>query len=145
MIELTVKGKQAELKFNFKALADANARYSDMNNGVPMGNGAANLFLGLAQDEIESVAKVIDVAVPGKFTMDDLGAAVEELTEGGEKIDEVIAEFKAEMLKSGFFMKAINNQIKRTEEALVKLKGMENEEGAIMSLEKVLNVMKENI
>lgn len=119
-MQVTINGKMSELKFNFKALFKANSEFSSVENGVNQGNGAVMLFLRLTDNDVTVIPDIIKVAGNfGKATNEDkLFEAVDEITDGGEKIDEVLTELKDELKQSGFFMKTITSYKNKIEDNL---------------------------
>ena len=146
-MEVTVGKKTDTLKFNYKALFNANKDYStyDANNNN-MGDGATNLFTRILTGDTAVIIDIIKVAGGfGKISDDDLFGVIDEITEDGAKIDEVLAELKDELKNSGFFLKDINVQKKALEETLSilekKTKTEENEQQmeSIKRIQKLLN------
>ena len=119
-MQVTVNGKMNELKFNFKALFTANSEYSTIENGINQGNGAVLLFIRLIEGDVTVIPEIIKVAGGfGKITNEDkLFEAIDEITDGGEKIDEVMDELKAELKQSGFFVKTITSYKNQIEESI---------------------------
>lgn len=119
-MQVTVNGKMNELKFNFKALFTANSEYSTIENGINQGNGAVLLFIRLIEGDVTIIPEIIKVAGGfGKITNEDkLFEAIDEITDGGEKIDEVMDELKAELKQSGFFVKTIMSYKNQIEESI---------------------------
>lgn len=146
MIEMTINDEQVVAKFGFKALFDANKKYSNHNaDGVSLEDGAAMMFYGLINEDPTTLVSIIDVTVPGKYSDDDIYSAIETLTDGGEKIAETLTQFKEELIQSGFFKKAIDNQVKAMEKALAGLKKKENVEDQVKGLVEMIKLFKENI
>lgn len=143
-MELTIGKKTVELKFNFKAFLKANNEYSTFDeNGNNMGDGAANLFVRLASDDLTVIPDVIKVAGNiGKVSEDDLDNAIDELTEGGSKIDVVMDEMKGELKDSGFFAKSIKGQMKTMEKALPILEKKAKTEEETQQVEAVKRIQK---
>lgn len=108
-MEFTINGKTQELKFDYSALFKANQEFSSVENGVNQGNGAVLLFMRLVDGDVTVIPDLIKVA--GKLHKnvgeDTLFGLVDEITDNGEKIDEVLAELEAELKQSGFFVKSI--------------------------------------
>lgn len=119
-MQVTVNGKMNELKFNFKALFTANSEYSTIENGINQGNGAVLLFIRLIEGDVTVIPEIIKVAGGfGKITNEDkLFEAIDEITDGGEKIDEVMDELKVELKQSGFFVKTITSYKNQIEESI---------------------------
>lgn len=149
-MDVTVNKTTNTLKFNFKALFNANRDFSSTNqSGNNMGDGATNLFVRLVSGDPSSLVDVIKVAggFP-KATDDDLFAAVDELTEDGDKVDEVMAEMKDELKNSGFFKKSIMMQKEGLETALPILQAKEQTEEVaqqVAALERILKLLNENL
>lgn len=119
-MQVTINGKMSELKFNFKALFKVNSEYSTIENGINQGNGAVLLFIRLIEGDVTVIPEIIKVAGGfGKITNEDkLFEAIDEITDGGEKIDEVMDELKAELKQSGFFVKTITSYKNQIEESI---------------------------
>ena len=149
-MDVTVNKTTNTLKFNFKALFNANRDFSSTDqNGNNMGDGATNLFVRLVSGDPSALVDVIK-ATGGfpKATDDDLFAAVDELTADGEKVDEVMAEMKDELKNSGFFKKSIMMQKEGLETALPILQAKEQTEEVaqqVAALERILKLLNENL
>ncbi len=149
-MDVTVNKTTNTLKFNFKALFNANRDFSSTDqNGNNMGDGATNLFVRLVSGDPSALVDVIKTAggFP-KATDDDLFAAVDELTADGEKVDEVMAEMKDELKNSGFFKKSIMMQKEGLETALPILQAKEQTEEVaqqVAALERILKLLNENL
>lgn len=149
-MDVTVNKTTNTLKFNFKALFNANRDFSSTDqNGNNMGDGATNLFVRLVSGDPSALVDVIKAAggFP-KATDDDLFAAVDELTADGEKVDEVMAEMKDELKNSGFFKKSIMMQKEGLETALPILQAKEQTEEVaqqVAALERILKLLNENL
>ncbi|WP_334098209.1 tail assembly chaperone [Leuconostoc lactis] len=149
-MDVTVNKTTNTLKFNFKALFNANRDFSSTDqNGNNMGDGATNLFVRLVSGDPSALVDVIKAAggFP-KATDDDLFAAIDELTEDGDKVDEVMAEMKDELKNSGFFKKSIMMQKEGLETALPILQAKEQTEEVaqqVAALERILKLLNENL
>lgn len=149
-MDVTVNKTTNTLKFNFKALFNANRDFSSTDqNGNNMGDGATNLFVRLVSGDPSALVDVIKAAggFP-KATDDDFFAAVDELTEDGEKVDEVMAEMKDELKNSGFFKKSIMMQKEGLETALPIIQAKEQTEEVaqqVAALERILKLLNENL
>lgn len=149
-MDVTVNKTTNTLKFNFKALFNANRDFSSTDqNGNNMGDGATNLFVRLVSGDPSALVDVIKAAggFP-KATDEDLFAAVDELTADGEKVDEVMAEMKDELKNSGFFKKSIMMQKEGLETALPILQAKEQTEEVaqqVAALERILKLLNENL
>ncbi|MBZ6004096.1 hypothetical protein KII95_08750 [Leuconostoc gelidum subsp. aenigmaticum] len=149
-MEVTVKGTTKTLKFNYKALFNANKDYStyDANNNN-MGDGATNLFTRILTSDTPVIIDIIKVAGGfGKISDDDLFDAVDEITEDGAKIDEVLAELKDELKNSGFFLKSITAQRDAVAEALPMIKSKEQTDEIkqqVTAIERILKLLNENL
>lgn len=148
-MEVTVNGTTKTLKFNYKALFNANNDLSTHDkDGNNMGDGATNLFVRLVSGDPSALVDVIKVA--GGFVKhsdDDLFDAIDELTENGDKLDKVMADMKDELKNSGFFKKSIVTQKKTMEEALpiIKAKKTEEAEQQAAAVERILKLLNENL
>ena len=69
-------------------------------------------------------------------------AAVDELTDNGEKIDDVLSELKDELKNSGFFVKSIKTQQKNLEEALPILEKKADTDEKKQQVESVKRIQK---
>lgn len=148
-MEVTVNKTTHTLKFNFKALFNANNDLSTYDkDGNNMGDGATNLFLRLVSGDPSALVDVIKVAGGfKKLGEDDLFDTIDELTENGDKLDEVMTEMKDELKNSGFFKKSIVTQKKTMEEALpiIKAKKTEEAEQQAAAVERILKLLNENL
>lgn len=119
-MEFTINGKVQELKFDYSALFKANQEFSSEENGVNQGNGAVLLFMRLAESDVTVIPDLIKVAgkLHKNISDETLFAVVDEITNNGEKIDEVLAELKDELKQSGFFMKTITSYKNKIEDNL---------------------------
>lgn len=149
-MQVTIKGNAYELKFNFKALFKANKELSTIDeNGNNMGDGATNLFTRLALGDSLAIADTIKVASNvGKVSDEDVFNAIDELTEDGTKLEEVLEELKEELKHSGFFVKSIQSQKKELEEALAMLKKKDESEQVsqqIMAVQRIVKLLNDNL
>lgn len=149
-MEVTVNKTTNTLKFNFKALFNANEQYSSHDeNGNNLGDGATNLFTRILSDDTSVIADIIKVAGGfGKVSNDDLFDAVDAITEDGSKIDDVLSELKDELKNSGFFLKSITTQRDRLAKALTILNGKEQTEELkqqVSVVENILKLLNENL
>lgn len=149
-MQVAIKGTDYDLKFNFKALFKANKELSTIDeNGNNMGDGATNLFTRLALGDSLAIVDVIKVATSvGKVTDEDMFNAVDQLTEEGEKLDDVLRELIDELKHSGFFVKSIQTQKKGLEEALEMLKKKDKTEETtqqIMAVQRIVTLINDNL
>jgi len=149
-MEVTIGKNTSVLKFNFKALFKANRDFSNTDDkGNNLGDGATNLFTRLLMDDTSVIVDIIKVAGNiGKVSEDDIFAAVDEITEDGEKIDETLNELKDELKNSGFFKKSIITQKENIEEALPALKKKEQTEEVkqqVATVERILKLLNDNL
>ncbi|WP_430495728.1 tail assembly chaperone [Leuconostoc mesenteroides] len=149
-MEVTIGKKTSALKFNFKALFNANRDFSNTDDkGNNLGDGATNLFTRILMGDTSVIPDIIKVAGNvDKVSADELFAAVDELTEDGEKIDETLDTLKDELKNSGFFKKSIITQKENIEEALPALKKKEQTEevkAQVAAVERILKLLNENL
>ncbi|MFP7154123.1 tail assembly chaperone [Weissella paramesenteroides] len=150
-MQATIKGQTNELKFNYRALFKANAEFSEIDDkGNRLKDGALNLFNRVLTNDITVIPDLIKVAGGfGKLSDDDLFDAVEELTNGGDDIEQVMSDLKDEMKNSGFFNQAISAQVKQSEEFMPQMKAMaENDQQMKMQLpaiKRMTALVKENL
>lgn len=149
-MEVTIGKTTSALKFNFKALFNANRDFSNTDDkGNNLGDGATNLFTRILMGDTSVIVDIIKVAGNvGKTSEDDIFAAVDEITEDGEKIDETLNELKDELKNSGFFKKSIITQKENIEEALPALKKKEQTEEIkqqVAAVERILKLLNENL
>lgn len=149
-MDVTVNRTTNTLKFNFKALFNANRDFSSTDqNGNNMGDGATNLFVRLVSGDPSALVDVIKVAGGfQKLNDDDLFDAVDELTADGDKVDEVMTEMKDELKNSGFFKKSIVMQKEALETALPMLQAKEQTEEVAQqtaALDRILKLLNENL
>jgi len=149
-MEVTIGKKVVALKFNFKALFNANRDFSNVDDkGNNLGDGATNLFTRILMGDTSVIPDVIKVAGDiGKASNDDIFTAVDELTEDGAKIDETLDTLKDELKNSGFFKKSIMTQKENIEEALPNLKKKEQTAEAkqqVEAVERILKLLNDNL
>lgn len=149
-MEVTIGKTTSALKFNFKALFNANRDFSNTDDkGNNLGDGATNLFTRILMGDTSVIVDIIKVAGNvGKASEDDIFAAVDEITEDGEKIDETLNELKDELKNSGFFKKSIITQKENIEEGLPALKKKEQTEEIkqqVAAVERILKLLNENL
>ncbi|MGV3185714.1 tail assembly chaperone [Weissella paramesenteroides] len=150
-MQATIKGQTNELKFNYRALFKANAEFSEIDDkGNRLKDGALNLFNRVLTNDITVIPDLIKVAGGfGKLSDDDLFDAVEELTNGGDDIEQVMSDLKDEMKNSGFFNQAISAQVKQSEEFMPQMEAMaENDQQMKMQLpaiKRMTALVKENL
>lgn len=149
-MEVTIGKNTSTLKFNFKALFNANRDFSNVDdNGNNLGDGATNLFTRILMGDTSVIVDIIKVAGNvGKASEDDIFTAVDEITEVGEKIDETLDELKDELKNSGFFKKSIITQKENIEEALPNLKKKiqtEKVEQQVAAIERILKLLNDNL
>ena len=149
-IELNIKGKQVTGKFNFGAFYKANKLLSSEQNGVSNGDGAVNLFYGIVTGDVMMLPSAIAVlapGAPGKFSDEELNDAVDTFTAAhGGDLDAVFDEIKGELQDSGFFVKAVKNQIKSMD--MVRESLMTKEDATEVqkkAFDDMLNTLKENV
>lgn len=149
-MEVTVNNTTKTLKFNFKALFNANKEYSTHDvDGNNLGDGATNLFTRLLTGDTAVIVDIIKVAGGfSKVSDDDLFDAVDQLTEDGSNIDGALSELKDELKNSGFFLKSIKAQRDAVTEALQMLKAKEQTDEVkqqVMAIERILKLLNENL
>lgn len=149
-MEVTIKNTTKTLKFNFKALFNAKKEFSTLDkDGNNLGDGAANLFTRLIQGDSSAIPDVIKVAGGfNKVSDDDLFAAIDELTEDGQKIDETLEEMKEELKASGFFFQSIKAQKKSLDEGLPILEKKaktEEDEQRVESVKRLQKLLNDNL
>lgn len=146
-IELNIKGKQVTGKFNFGAFYKANKLLSTEQNGESNGDGAVNLFYGIVSGDVMMLPSAIAVLATKKLSDEELSDAVDTITAAHDgDIDAVFDEIKEELQASGFFMKAVKNQIKSME--MVREAFMTKEDATEVQKEafdNMLNTLKENV
>lgn len=149
-MEVTIKGTTKTLKFNFKALFNANEKYSTHDaDGNNLGDGATNLFTRILSGDTAVIVDIIKVAGGfGKVSDDDLFTSIDELTQDGEKIDDVLAELKDELKNSGFFVKSIKAQKEALERALPILEkkaDTDEKEQQVESVKRIQKLLNDNL
>lgn len=146
-IELNIKGKQVTGKFNFGAFYKANKLLSTEQNGVSNGDGAVNLFYGIVTEDVMMLPSMIAVLTPTKLTDEQLSDSVDAMVAAHDgDIDAVFDEIKGELQDSGFFAKAVKNQIKSMD--MVRDALMEKEDATEVqkkAFDDMLNTLKENV
>ncbi|RHE74178.1 tail assembly chaperone [Weissella cibaria] len=144
-IELDIKGKQVTGKFNFGAFYKANKLLSNEQNN----DGAVNLFYGIVTGDLMMLPSAITILAPtnAKLTDEQLGDAVDALTAAhGGDLDAVFDAIKEELQDSGFFVKAVKNQIKSMEMIQEALMAKEDTtEVQKKAFEEMLSTLQENV
>ncbi|ATO43328.1 tail assembly chaperone [Loigolactobacillus coryniformis] len=148
-MEFKIGPKSYEIKFNYNAMFKANKEYSDIDKaGNSMNNGAANLFMRLISNDDTVLFDILKLYVDKKVTDERVLDAVDALTDGGKKIDEIHTELVEELKNSGFFSRAIESYKKTIEDGLEMLKKKdqtEDNENNIMAVERQLTLLNENL
>lgn len=150
-MQVTINGKTNELKFNYRALFKVNAEFSALDEeGNRLKDGALNLFNRVLTNDITVIPDLVKVTGNfGKLSDDELFDAVEELTNGGDDIEQVMSDLKDEMKNSGFFNQAISAQVKQSEEFMPQMEAMaENDQQMKMQLpaiKRMTALVKENL
>lgn len=146
-IELNIKGKQVTGKFNFGAFYKANKLLSTEQNGTNAGDGAVNLFYGIVTGDVMMLPSAIAVLAPTKLTDEQLSDAVDALNAAHNgDIEAVFDEIKEELQESGFFVKAVKNQIKSMDMVREALMTKEDTtEVQKKSFDEMLSTLKENV
>ncbi|MBF7122900.1 tail assembly chaperone [Pediococcus pentosaceus] len=135
-MEIEFAGKEYKTKFNYSALFKANLFFSDKDkDGNDMKNGAASLFMRLISGDDTALSDVIKLFVPKKVTDDQLLHIVDDITEEGDKAEDIVEEFITEMKTSGFFERAIQNFKKQIEKAIEVFEKKEQSEEVSQQLE----------
>ncbi|QLG77573.1 tail assembly chaperone [Leuconostoc gasicomitatum] len=149
-MEVTIGKKTSTLKFNYKALFNANRDFSNFDDKKNnLGDGATNLFTRILMGDTSVIPDIIKVAGNiGKVSEDEIFSAVDELTADGEKIDETLNELKEELKNSGFFKKSIITQKENIQEALPELKKKEQTDEVkkqVTAVERILTLLNDNL
>lgn len=127
-ITIKVKGKDVEIKFNYRLLFLANKKLGSKDkNGVNQEDGAANLFNNIMDRKESAIHNLIELASKDKLTENDLIDAVSDYTEE-HGFEETFKEIENEMLNSGFFLPKIQKQIQDMKFSLDLLKEKKTEE-----------------
>lgn len=125
---IKVKGKDLEIKFNYKLLFLANKKLATKDeNGNSQENGAANLFNNITDRKDSAIHDLIELSYSGKLSENDIIDAVGEyMDENG--YEETFEEIENEMLNSGFFLSKVKKQIEDMKFSLTILEKKETEE-----------------
>lgn len=150
MIKLTIGRKEVEGKFGYGSLFRANSKFSNHDDqGNSMDDGAAMLFYRLTQGDVTVISDIISILVEGKVNESDVFGAVDDMTDGGDqdKVDELMDNFKEEMLESGFFKKTIQKYIKTLEEGIGALQAKEDKDSKmqVQAMQTLLDGLNEEI
>lgn len=144
-IELNIKGKQVTGKFNFGAFYKANKLLSNEQNN----DGAVNLFYGIVTGDLMMLPSAITILAPAneKLTDEQTNDAVDAMTAAhGGDLDAVFDAIKEELQDSGFFVKAVKNQIKSMEMIQEALMAKEDTtEVQKKAFEEMLSTLQENV
>lgn len=125
---IEVKGKELEIKFNYRLLFLANRKFETKDDkGNKQENGAANLFNHIMDRKDSAVVELIKLAHKGKLTDDEVIDALESYMEENG-YEETFEEIEQEMLNSGFFLAKVKKQLEDMEMSLKILEKKETEE-----------------
>lgn len=109
---IDVKGKELEIKFNFRLMFKVNKELATKDdNGVNQENGAGQLFMNITERKDSALIDLIKIASGDKkLTDNDIVDAIGDYAEehGYETLYE---EVEAEMLNSGFFLQKIHKTL----------------------------------
>ena len=108
-----------------------------------------NLFYGIVTGDLMMLPSAITILAPtnAKLTDEQLGDAVDALTAAhGGDLDAVFDAIKEELQDSGFFVKAVKNQIKSMEMIQEALMAKEDTtEVQKKAFEEMLSTLQENV
>lgn len=111
MLEIQVKSKPVEAKFNFRALFRANKLYSSSEGA---NDGASSIWLAFVTDDDMALFKALRVLLPNTCTDDDIMDVLDKAEEDG-KSQELFKEVEQELHESGFFKHAAQRWLNLTE------------------------------
>lgn len=124
--DITVKGKEQKIKFNYALNFKANKKLASKDeNGNPQNDGAGILFVQVLEKEDDALINLIQL-VDNKATESDaiesIGDYIGGLVEGGLSQEEAYAkifdDLKDEMVSSGFFVTKIRKYRESLEKAI---------------------------
>lgn len=133
--QIKVKGKELDIKFNYRLMYQANRELSQVDEqGNNAGNGAAQLFMQITEQQDEAVHDLLRLSWkgPGKLSEDDRIEAISEYVEeyGYETLFETLEQ---ELLDSGFFVAKIKKWMKDMERGAKLLENKDSEEAKVQA------------
>lgn len=145
MLELTIKNKPVEIKFNFKLMYLLNKRLSTKNKetGDLNNDGVGNFFAKIVQEDVQALVDLI-TAIPGKYTDNDALDAIENYIGDEESLKSLFGEIKDEMVTSGFFKEQISKYIKNMEtvQSYLNANGDQEKEMQVKIIKDQISTMK---
>lgn len=111
MLEIKIKNKPVETKFNFRALFRANNLYSSAEGA---NDGASSIWLAFVTDDDMALFKALRVLLPSSYTDDDIMDVLDKAEEDG-KSEKLFEEVEQELHESGFFKHAAIRWLNLTE------------------------------
>lgn len=150
-----VKGKEQEIKFDFKTLFKANRRLSSVNpeTGERNNDGAMNLFNQINNGSEEGIINLIQIASGNKKVDEDqaLEAIEKYLEDSGsdeeEAYNQLFLDVKGEMLDSGFFVGKLKKQLETMEQGAktIEKHGTDEQKAQIEIMNDMIDSVKKEI
>lgn len=153
--DITIKGKEQKIKFNYALNFKANKKLASKDeNGNSQNDGAGILFVQVLEKEDDALVNLIQL-VDSKATendaLDSIGDYIGGLVEGGLSQEEAYAkifdDLKDEMVASGFFVTKIRKYSESLEKAIDYLSNQKKEDNQIQinELKKLVEKIKKEI
>lgn len=102
MINVRVKGKELELKFDFSAFFRANKLFSTNSTQK---DGAGALWLAFVQDDPMAVYQALRALLPEKYTDNDIAEVLNDYNDEAD-LKKFTDQLEEELHQSGFFRRA---------------------------------------
>lgn len=150
-----IKGKEQEIKFNFRLLFKANRKLSskDPETGEVGNNGALNLFTQINEGREEGIISLIELAAGNKKVNEDDALESLELymadtgLDDEEAYNQVFIDVKDEILDSGFFVGKLKKQVEALENNVetIRKHGTDEQKAQIEVMKDMIDSVKKEI
>lgn len=111
MLDVTIKDKPYQLKFNYSAFFRANKLFSTSENA---NDGASVLWMSLVTGEDTALFDALRVLLPASVKDADIFEALDAI-DAKNGVDKFASDIEEEIKKSGFFRRATKRWLKLTE------------------------------
>ena len=148
-----VKGKEQEVKFDFKTLFKANRELSSKNpeTGKKNDDGAFNLFTQINEGSDEGIINLIQLTgnkVTEEQALDAMAQYMEDYElDDEEAYDQLFKDVKDELLNSGFFVGKLKKQVDTMEKGAktIEKHGTEEQKEQIPLMKEQIEMLKKEI
>ncbi len=114
-MELTINGKEQQLKFGFGFIRALDEKYKFEQNGMKMGFGINMAYTFLDQYQPEALIEVIYAGTKG-VSRKDIETYIEDYSEEQGELEPLFEQLKDEMGKSGMIKSTLKKFQKQTKE-----------------------------